>query len=130
MTLIVAALLFGVAIFALLAGRVISRRIGAVRTRLRAADERLANDTPLLAERMGAQRAALAEVSAATERALWSLARFDQRLDTVRAGLATRRFALDHDRTRLIAARATIARARRAAQMLIKIMELRRAITG
>ena len=130
MTLIVAALLFGVALFALLAGRVISRRIGAVRTRLRTADERLANDTRVLAERMGAQRADLAEVSAATERALWSLARFDERLDTVSAGLATRRVALDYDRTRLIAARATIARAKRAAQMLIKMMELRRAITG
>ena len=129
-TLIVAALLFGVALFALLVGVAISRRIGAVGRQLRTVDERLAHEAPLLAARMGAQRTDMAEVSAATERALWSLARFDERLDTVRAGLATRRVALDHDRTRLIAARATIVRAKRAAQMLIKMMELRRAITG
>lgn len=129
-TLIVAALLFGVALFAWLVSRAISRRIMAVRTQLRVVDERLVNETPLLAARMGAQRADMAELSAATERALWSLARFDDRLDTVSAGLARRRVALDNDRARLIAARASIVRVRRTAQMLIKVIELRRAILG
>ena len=129
-TLIIAALLFAVALVAWLAGRVISRSIGAVTMQLRAADERLVKGAPLLAARMGARRADLAELSAATERALWSLTRFDERLDTVGTGLATRRVALDQDRTRLIAAHATLNRARRTAQRLIKIMELRRAITG
>lgn len=129
-TLIIAALLFGVALLAWFVGRAVTRRLDAVRTRLHAADERLVRETPLLAARMDAQRADLAELSAASERALWSLARFDEQLDTVRAGLATRRVALDHDRTRLIAARATIIRVRRSAQMLIKMMELRRAILG
>ncbi len=129
-TLIVAALVLGVALFAWLVGRAISRRLEAVGQQLRAAGERLVNETPLLAARMGDQRADMAELSAATERALWSLSRFDERLDTVRAGLATRRVALDQDRARLVAARATIIRAKRAAQMLIKVIELRRAILG
>jgi hypothetical protein len=129
-TLIVAAFLFVVALFAWLTTRAISRRIGAITMQLRAADERLVNERPLLAGRMGAQRANLAELSAASERALWSLTRFDERLDTVRAGLVTRRIALNQDRTRLIAAHATLIRARRTAQRLIKMMELRRAITG
>ena len=126
-TLFVAALLLTAALFAWLVGRAISRSLGAVRAQLRATDERLVNETPLLAARMGVQRVEMARVSAATERTLWSLARFDERLDTVRAGLATRRVALDHDRARLIAARATIVRVRRSAQMLIKLIELRRA---
>ena len=130
MTLIVAALLFGVTLFAWLAGRAVSRRIAAVGTQLRVVDEWLVDETPLVGARMGAQRADMTELSAATERALWSLARFDERLDTVRAGLATRRVALDNDRTRLIAARTKILRAKRAAQMLIKVMGLRRAILG
>jgi hypothetical protein len=130
LTLIVAALLFGVALFALFVGRTASRRLEAFSAKLRVADERLVNEAPALATRLGAQRAGLAQLSAATERGLWSVSRFDDRLDTVRAGLAMRRVALDRNRARLIAARATIVRVRRSAQMLIKVMELRRAILG
>lgn len=129
-TLIVAALLFAVALFAWLVARAISHSLGAVRAQLRAADDRLVNEAPLLAARMVVQRAELAKVSAASERALWSLSRFDERLDTARAALATRRVALDQDRVRLIAARATIVRVTRTAQMLIKMVGLRRAFLG
>jgi hypothetical protein len=130
LTLIVAALLFGVALFAWLIGRAVIHSLGALRQQLRAADERLVNETPLLAARMGAQRADMAELSAASERALWSLARFDGRLDTVRVGLAGHRVELDGARLRIVSAHATLARLRRRAQMLIKVMGLGRTILG
>jgi hypothetical protein len=129
-SLIVAALLLGVALVAWLIGRALSRRAGALSERLRTLDARLVHETPVLGARMGAQRTDLAAVSAATERALWSLSRFDERVDATRAGLATRRAAIQKDRARLIGARTTIIRARKSAQMIMKVLELRRAILG
>jgi hypothetical protein len=129
-TLIVAALLFGMALLAAVVGVAVSRRLGAVGRQLRAADERLVNETPLLAARMGAQRAGMAELSAASERALWSLARLDERLDATRFSLAARRGELDSARLRIVTMHATLATARRRAQMLIKMMGLGRAFLG
>ena len=129
-TLIVAALLFGVALVALLVGRSISRRLGSLGKQLRAVDARLTHETPVLGARMGAQRAELARVSTATELALWSLSRFDERLDATRESLATRHAAVERDRARLIAARGKIIRVKKSAQMLMRVLELRRAILG
>lgn len=130
LTLIVAALLFAVALVALRLGHGVSTRLGELGEQLRAVDARLVHETPVLAAKMGAQRADLAAVSTATERALWSLARFDERVDAARAGLVTRHAAIERDRARLIAARSTIIRAKKSARMVMKVLELRRAFRG
>ncbi|MEO8626172.1 MAG: hypothetical protein ABI452_05670 [Candidatus Limnocylindrales bacterium] len=129
LTLIVAALLSAVALSLRLA-RGMGTRLGELGGQLRAVDARLAQETPVLAAKMGAQRADLAALSAQTERALWSLARFDERVDAARAGLATRRAAIERDRARLGAARSTIIRAKKSARVVMKVLELRRAFLG
>jgi hypothetical protein len=128
--LIVAALLFAGALVALRLGRGVSTSLGELSEQLHAVDVRLVHQTPVLAAKMGAQRVDLAAVSTATERALWSLARFDERVDAARAGLATRHAAIERDRARLIAARSTIIRAKKSARMVMKVLELRRAFLG
>lgn len=129
-TLFVAALLFIVALVAWLIGRRIVRRARAVRVSLGALDGRLAHETHVIAARIGAARADLAAIDAATERALWSLARFDERVDASRLALAARRTDLDRDRERIVAARAGFARTMRMARLAIKAFELRRAFLG
>jgi hypothetical protein len=130
LTLIVASLLLAVALVAWLVARAVIRRVGALREQLQTVDARLVRETSVLATRMGAQRADLAGISTASERVLWSVARYDERLEGTRAGLAMRRDELDRARARLVAARGTILRAQRTALMLMKLIELRRAILG
>ncbi|MEA2677543.1 MAG: hypothetical protein QOJ81_1684 [Chloroflexota bacterium] len=130
LTLLVAALLFFIALIALLTGRAISKRLGAASAGMRALDARLGLETPLLTARIDAARDGLAAVSTGTEKALWSLARFDERLDATRVALVARREDLDRERARLVAARAGIARTMNMARMAIKAFELRRAILG
>lgn len=75
-------------------------------------------------------RADLAAAGTQTERALWSLSRFDERAEAAREKLAEARRALDKDRARLIAARGAIIRIKKSARMIMKALELRRAILG
>jgi len=110
--------------------RVVTSRLGEMSAASRRLDARLAAQAPQLAARMAAVRNDLAAVSTQTERALWSLSRFDERVDAARAGLATRRVALDEDRARLIAARTAIIRVKKSAGLILKMLELRRAILG
>jgi hypothetical protein len=77
---------------------------------------------------LAALRGELAAVSTATGRALWSLSRHDERTDHVREGLAVHRAAIDSDRARLSSTQATIIRAKTTAQLLMKVLKLRRAI--
>jgi hypothetical protein len=128
--LLVATLPFFVALIAGITARAISGRLGTLGAGLRALDARLVLETPLLPARMDAARESLAAVSTGTEKALWSLARLDERVDTTRGALVARREALDRDRARLVAARAGIARTMSVARMAIKAFELRRAILG
>ncbi len=128
-TLTVAALAVFVAVMVWLV-RAVVVRLGEVGTSLRAADARLVERAPALAIRLGALRTDLAAVSAQTERALWSLSRFDERLESTREGLAAQRGALDKDRERLIAARTTIIRVKKSAGLILKMLELRRAFLG
>jgi hypothetical protein len=110
--------------------RTVVGKLGEAGTQLRAMDARLVASTPGLAQRMSAARADLAAVSTQTERALWSLARFDERADTARERLARTRATLDKDRARLIATRGAIIRMRKSARLILKMLELRRAILG
>ena len=110
--------------------RLATGRLGEVGAQLRSLDSRLLRETPTLAGRLGAMQADLAAVSTQTERALWSLSRFDERAEAARAALAGIRTALDNDRARLIAARGAIIRIKKSARMIMKMLELRRAFLG
>jgi hypothetical protein len=110
--------------------RAITGSLGDVGAQLRSLDARLVNGNPELAGRLGAMRTDLAAVSTQTERALWSLSRFDERAEAAREVLAGTRSALDKDRARLIAARGAIIRIKKSARMIMKALELRRAILG
>ena len=129
LTLIVAAL----AVFIVLVVwfvRVVTGRLGEIGASLRAMDARLVNEAPVLAGRLDAARSNLVAVSTQTERALWSLSRFDERVDATRQGLAASAVALDKDLERLIAARTTIIRIKKSASLILKMLELRRAFLG
>jgi hypothetical protein len=110
--------------------RTVVGKLGEAGAQLKAMDARLAASTPGLAQRLSVARADLAAVSTQTERALWSLARFDERADTAREHLARTRATLDKDRARLIATRDAIIRMRKSARLILKMLELRRAILG
>src|SRR5688572_2372244 len=107
--------------------RTITGRMSELGAQLRAADARIVNATPRLAGRLTGMRADLAAVSTQTERALWSLSRFDERAEAAREVLAGTRTALDKNRARLIAARGAIIRIKKSARMIMKMLELRRA---
>lgn len=129
LTLIVAAL----AVFIVLVVwfvRLVTGRLGEIGAGLRAADARLVNEAPVLTARLAAARSDLVAISTQTERALWSLSRFDERVDATRQGLAASAVALDKDRERLIAARTTIIRIKKSASLILKMLELRRAFLG
>jgi hypothetical protein len=110
--------------------RSITSRLGELGAGLRAVDARLVAATPQLADRLATLQADLAAVSTQTERALWSLARFDERADAAREALAKTRTTLDADRARLIAARSAIIRVQKSARLILKMLELRRAFLG
>jgi hypothetical protein len=129
LTLIVAAL----AVFIVLVVwfvRVVTGRLSELGGSLRAVDARLVTEMPVLTARLDAARSSLVAVSTQTERALWSLSRFDERLDAARQGLAASALELDKDRERLIAARTTIMRIKKSASLILKMLELRRAFLG
>jgi hypothetical protein len=128
-TLVVAAIAVFIALMIWLI-RTITARLGEAGARLRALDARLGNATPELAGRLSGIRADLGAVSTQTERALWSLSRFDERAEAVREVLAGTRMALDEDRARLIAARGAIIRIKQSARLIMKMLELRRAFLG
>lgn len=104
--------------------------LGELGARLRALDTRLVAGTPGLADRLATTRTELAAVSTQTERALWSLSRFDERAEATREALAKTRTTLEVDRARLIAARGAITRVQKSARLILKMLELRRAILG
>lgn len=129
LTFVVAALAVFIAVVVWLM-RTVTGRLGEVGAQVRAIDARIVNATPLLASRLSGGQADLAAVSTQTERALWSLSRFDERADAAREILARTRTALDKDRARLIAARGAIIRIKKSARMIMKMLELRRAFLG
>lgn len=128
-TLILAALAVFIAFMVWLM-RAVTAKVGEVGAQLRAAHAGLVAATPGLAGRMEAARADLAVVSTQTERALWSLSRFDERADAAQEALAKTRLTLDKDRARLVAARGAIMRVQKSARLILKMLELRRAFLG
>jgi hypothetical protein len=128
-TLILAALAVFIA-FMIWLIRSVTSRLGNFGTGLRAVDARLVAATPGLTDRLAGVRTDLAAVSTQTERALWSLSRFDERANAAQEALQKTRTTLEADRARLIAARGAITRVQKSARLILKMMELRRAFLG
>lgn len=110
--------------------RSVTGRLGELGGRLRALDARLVAETPELAGRLDAMRSELAHVSTQAERALWSLSHFDERADAAQETLRNARTTLAASRARLIAARGAIIRVQKSTRLILKMLELRRAILG
>ena len=110
--------------------RSVTSRLADFGAGLRALDARLVAATPGLADRLAEVRTDLAAVSTQTERALWSLSRFDERANAAQEALQKTRTTLEADRARLIAARGAITRVQKSARLILKMMELRRAFLG
>ena len=118
------------AVVTLLASLLLVRALRRTRQALGTAEVRLADHETLLPSRFSDLRGQLAMAHAASERALWSLSRLDQKVDALAGELSSRRTSLDAQRDRIVAARITATRLRSGARMLIRAIELRRTILG
>jgi len=83
-----------------------------------------------LPEAISSSRASLAERGAAAEHALWTIGRFDGQLEQATKTMAQRRQSLDTLRARLEGARVNVERLKSAARLIMRAIELRRAILG
>lgn len=107
---------------ALLTWRVLAR----AGSGLRALDAGLATRPISLSEGLTRARRNMHDVDAQTERALWTVANLDQRLDAASAALRARRNASDRLRSRLVDGEESIARLRETIRLLMKVNDLRR----
>lgn len=82
------------------------------------------------ARSLARMRSQLANIQAGTERALWSLSRLDDRIDSARFALAERGAELDRHRARLVAARSSVEKTKAAVRLVTRAIELRRTILG
>ena len=105
----------------------VSRRTHDGSERLAASLDERAVTLPLA---LASARAALAEQGAAAEHALWTLKRADEQLAAATVALAARRAGLDALRERLDRTRAGVATLKSAARLIMRAIELRRAILG
>jgi len=77
---------------------------------------------------LSSTRAALAERGAAVEHATWVMTRFDERADRLVGSMAQGRAGLDATRARLEGARGNVERLQSTARLIMRAIELRRAI--
>ena len=75
-------------------------------------------------------RTRLSDVQTASERGLWALTRFDERVDTATEQLQRNRLELADQHTRLLAARDAVNQMRRFLRTLVKMNALRRTVIG
>lgn len=115
---------------ALLGATVLWRRASAAQTGLTRVAASLDERTLTLPPALLSARAALAERGAAVERAGRMIARFDGRAEGIEGTLAQRRAGLDATRQKLEGARAGMQRLKSAARLIMRAIELRRAILG
>ena len=83
-----------------------------------------------LPETLSSARARLAERGAAAEHASWTIARFDEQVERATSTLAERRERLDALRATLEGARVNLERLKSAGRLIMRAIELRRAILG
>ena len=93
---------------------------------LRALDADLATRPASLNQGLARVHGSIRDVDAQTERALWTLANIDERLDAASAALRARRDASDRLRSRLVDGEESIARLRDTIRLLMRLNDLRR----
>ncbi len=115
---------------ALLGAALLWRRVSAAQTGLTRVAASLDERALTLPLALSSARAVLAERGAAVEHAGWVIARFDEQAERIEGTLAQRRAGLDATRARLEGARAGVKRLKSAARLIMRAIELRRAILG
>jgi len=118
------------AVVALLGALLLWRRVNAATPGLARVAVNLDERALTMPLALSSTRASLAERGSAFEHALWLLARFDGRADNLAAAMARGRANLDTTRARLEGARGSVERLKSTARLIIRAIELRRAILG
>ncbi len=124
------AVLVGLAAVFVLAALLLWRRSSAASPGMARLARSLDDQAHTLPVSLSIARVELAEQGAAVEHALWLLARFGERIDGATLALAERRLALDATRARLEGARANVERLKSVVGLIMRAIELRRAILG
>jgi chromosome segregation ATPase len=106
------------------------RRLSEGRIGLAGLAERLDGEALTLTQRLSTARASLAEQGAAIEHTLWTMRRFDEQVDALTISLRERRKTLNELQQTLKGARVGIERLKAAVRLIVRAIELRRAILG
>ena len=114
----------------LLVAVLVTRRLGAARAALTTVSMQLDEAAATLPPRIRDARAMLAEQGAAAEHALWTIDRYDKELEKLHLRLAARGQSIDELHDSLERARTAVARLVSATRMIVRAVELRRAIWG
>ena len=118
------------AIATLAVALLVVRRMGAVHTALATVETQLDDAAATLPARIRESRAMLAEQGAATEHTLWTMQQYDRQLDKMSARLQSSGRSIDEMHESLERAKVAVARLVSATRLLMRVVELRRAILG
>ena len=124
------AVLVPAAAVALIGAMLLWRRVNSAQSDLARMAVRLDERAQTLPLALSSTRAELAERGAAVEHAMWVMARFDERADNLVGSMARARAGLDAARARLEGARGNVERLKSTARLIMRAIELRRAILG
>ena len=119
-----------VALVALIGAFMTWRALARAGRALRHVDDRVVAAAQNIPRRASSARERLVDGRAASERALWSLANLDPRLDATALAIAEKRAASDSLRRSMAANRHSLERMRRGARLLLKAVQMRREFPG
>jgi methyl-accepting chemotaxis protein len=108
----------------------VARRLGETRAALNTVAAQLDDAAATLPSRIRDSRAMLAEQGAAAEHALWTMQQYDRQLDKMSVRLASGGKSIDEMHESLERARTAVARLVSATRLIMRAVELRRAILG
>ena len=109
---------------------VVSRRLGETRAALITVSAQLEEAAATLPPRIRDARAMLAEQGAAAEHALWTIQQYDRQLEKMSVRLSSGGKSIDELHDSLERAHTAVARLVSATRMIMRVVELRRAIWG
>jgi hypothetical protein len=108
----------------------VARRLGAARVTLITVAAQLDDVAQTLPPRIRDARAMLAEQGAAAEHALWTIEQYDREIERLTVRLASRGKSIDDLHASLDRARSAVARLVSVTRLIMRAVELRRAILG
>ena len=118
------------AIATLAVALLVVRRMGAVHAALATVETQLDDAAATLPARIRESRAMLAEQGAAAEHTLWTMQQYDRQMDKMSARLQSSGRSIDEMHESLERAKVAVARLVSATRLLMRVVELRRAILG